>query len=154
MKRLSKNKKGQLFVIEAFIAVSVMIIMVTALYEVQLATQPSVEPEFHKDVYSTLQALDANGFLDAYIYSVVNVITDDITYYRGIITKALYGALPDHGEFVLYYEDLQTSTEVPNSYINELLTPGDSVVSLDYLITEVNGEYAPYAIHMLVWLKG
>jgi len=41
MIRLSKAKKGQLFIIEAFIAVSVMIIMVTALYEVQLATQLS-----------------------------------------------------------------------------------------------------------------
>jgi hypothetical protein len=41
LKKLMKNKKGQLFIIEAFIAVSVMIIMVTALYEVQLATQPT-----------------------------------------------------------------------------------------------------------------
>jgi hypothetical protein len=154
MRKLSKNKKGQLFIIEAFIAVSVMIIMVTALYEVQLATQPSVEPEFHKEVYSTLEALDENGFLANYIYAVVNVIPGDITYYRDIIIQAIYGALPDHGEFKLNYEDLQTSTTVLNSHINEHLTPGDSVTSIDYLIVEVFGTFAPYTIHLQVWLKG
>lgn len=154
MRKLSKNKKGQLFIIEAFIAVSVMIIMVTALYEVQLATQPSVEPEFHKEVYSTLQALDENGILDEYIYAVVNVVSDDITYYRTILTQAIYGALPDHGEFKLNYEDLQTSLIVVDSHINEHLTPGDTVISIDYLITEVYGAFAPYSIHLLVWLKG
>ncbi len=154
MIKLSKSKKGQLFIIEAFIAVSVMIIMVTALYEVQLATQPSAEPKFHEGVYSTLQALDANGFLDDYIYSIVNSIPADIIYYRNIISQAIYGALPDHGEFKLNYEDLQTSSIVTGSHINEHLTPGDSVISLDYFITEVYGEYAPYTIHLQVWLKG
>ncbi|MHA1199620.1 MAG: hypothetical protein ACTSQF_09870 [Candidatus Heimdallarchaeaceae archaeon] len=154
MIKLGKSKKGQLFIIEAFIAVSVMIIMVTALYEVQLATQPSVEPEFHEEVYTALQALDANGFFDNYIYSINSAIPADITYYRTIITAAIYGALPDHGEFKLHYEDLQTSVIVSESHINEHLTTGDSVVSIDYLITEVYGEYAPYTIHLQVWLKG
>ena len=154
MKKLSKSKKGQLFIIEAFIAVSVMIIMVTALYEVQLATQPSVEPTYHEEVYSTIQALDANGILDEYIYAIENVISADITYYRNIITQAIYGALPEHGEFKLNYESVQTSTIVTESYINEILTPGDTVISIDYLITEVLGEYAPYIIHIQVWLKG
>ena len=154
MKKLRKSKKGQLFIIEAFIAVSVMIIMVTALYEVQLATQPSVEPEFQIEVYSTLQALDANGFLDDYIYSIVNSVPADIIYYRDIVTQAIYGALPDHGEFKLNYEDLQTSLVVSASNINEFLTPGDSVISIDYLITEVYGEFTPYTIHLQVWLKG
>lgn len=154
MRKLSKSKKGQLFIIEAFIAVSVMIIMVTALYEVQLATQPAADSRFQLEVYSTLEALDVNGFLDDYIYSIINSIPADVIYYRNIITQAIYGALPDHGEFKLYYEDLQTSLVVSGSYINNPLTPGDSVVSIDYLITEVYGEYAPYTIHLQVWLKG
>ena len=154
MKKLCKSKKGQLFIIEAFIAVSVMIIMVTALYEVQLATQPPIEPSFHEEVYTSIQALDKNGYLDAFIYSIDNGLSADVIYYRNIITQAIYGALPDHGEFKLNYEDFLTSLIVTGSWINEYLTPGDTVVSIDYLITEVYGEYAPYTIHLQVWLKG
>ena len=82
------------------------------------------------------------------------MVPADVAYYRNVISQAIYGALPDHGEFKLSYEDLQTSTIVDESYINELLTPGDSVISIDYLITEVYGSYAPYTIHLQVWLKG
>lgn len=153
MKTLWKSKKGQLFIIEAFIAVSVMIIMVTALYEVQLATQPPVEPSFHEEVYFSLQTLDNNGILDSYIYSVENSLSVDVVYYREIIKQAIYGALPDHGEFKLNYENLLTSTIVVGSWINENLDIADTVVSIDYLILEVYGEYTPYTIHLQVWLK-
>jgi hypothetical protein len=123
MKKLTKNRKAQLFIIEAFIAVSVMIIMVTALYEVQIATQPPIEANYQEEVYTALKLLDNQNVLDGYIYSVLNSQIANITYYRTIIEQAIYGSLPDNGEFNLYYENLTTSLEISGSWINQHLAP-------------------------------
>ena len=154
MKKLTKNRKAQLFIIEAFIAVSVMIIMVTALYEVQIDTQPPIEASYHEEVYTTLKLLDNQNVLDGYIYSVLNSQIANITYYRTVIEQAIYGSLPDNGEFNLYYENLTTSLEISGSWINQHLAPSAEAIGIDYLISEVNGELIPCTIHLKVWLKG
>lgn len=154
MKKLTKNRKAQLFIIEAFIAVSVMIIMVTALYEVQIATQPPIEANYQEEVYTTLKLLDNQNVLDGYIYSVLNSQIANITYYRTVIEQAIYGSLPDNGEFNLYYENLTTSLEISGSWINQHLAPSAEAIGIDYLISEVNGELIPCTIHLKVWLKG
>jgi hypothetical protein len=154
MKKLTKNRKAQLFIIEAFIAVSVMIIMVTALYEVQIATQPPIVPSYHEEVYTSLQSLDSINILDEYIYAVLNSISENITYYRNVIEEGIYGSLPDNGEFNLYYENMTSGLEFTGSWINSHLTPPPEAIGIDYLIAEVNGELIPCTIHMRVWLKG
>lgn len=154
MKRLMKNKKGQLFIIEAFIAVSVMIIMVTALYEVQLATQPSSEPNFQEDIYNTLKLLDKKGILDEYIITVENGSTIEIANIKNTIRQSVYGVLPDNGEFQLFCENMASSDVVSNSWINQALILPKESIGIDYLITEVNGEFESYIYHFQVWLKG
>ncbi|MHA1953351.1 MAG: hypothetical protein ACW96U_05350 [Candidatus Heimdallarchaeaceae archaeon] len=154
MKRLTKNKKGQLFIIEAFIAVSVMIIMVTALYEVQLATQPSSEPNFQEDIYNTLKLLDKNGILDEYIVTVQNGSAIEIANIKNTIKQSVYGILPDNGEFQLFCENMASSGVVSNSWINQALILPKESIGIDYLITEINGEFESYIYHFQVWLKG
>ncbi|MCK5304317.1 MAG: hypothetical protein KAJ72_03640, partial [Candidatus Heimdallarchaeota archaeon] len=79
MKRGIMNKKGQLFIIEAFIAVSVMIIMVTALYEVQLATQPPIETSYNVELFEVLTSLDNNGQLDEFLIAINSGTAADIS---------------------------------------------------------------------------
>ena len=154
MKSLMKSKKAQLFIIEAFIAVSVMIIMVTALYEVQIATQITPEPTFQEDVYNTLRALDRNGKLDEYILALESGSVPEITNLKSILKQAIYGSIPDNGEFILSCENLTLEETVADGWINPGLTiPQESIV-IDYLILEVNGEYSPYVLHLQIWLKG
>ena len=154
MKRIRKNRKAQLFIIESFIAVSVMIIMVTALYEVQIATQPPIVPNYHEEVYTSLQSLDKVNVLDNYIYSVLNSLTANITYYGSLIEEGIYGSLPDNGEFNLHYINQTSGLEYAGSWINSHLTPPTEAIGIDYLISEVNGELIPCIIHLKVWLKG
>jgi hypothetical protein len=154
MKKLAKSKKGQLFIIEAFIAVSVMIIMVTALYEVQLATQPSTEPNFQEDIYNTLKLLDQTGFLDEYIVTVKTGSPTEIASIKSTLKQSIYGMLPDNGEFQLFCESLNTGSVVTNGWINQGLTLPKETIGIDYLIIEVNGEFESYIFHFQVWLKG
>ena len=154
MKSLMKSKKAQLFIIEAFIAVSVMIIMVTALYEVQIATQITPEPSFQEDVYNTLRALDRNGKLNEYIYTLEIESIPEITNLKSILRQAIYGSLPDNGEFVLSCENLTSDETVANGWINHGITLPNEFIGIDYLILEVNGMYSPYMLHLQIWLKG
>ncbi len=154
MIRLSKAKKGQLFIIEAFIAVSVMIIMVTALYEVQLATQLTPTLNLEDEVFITIRALDNTGNLDKYLYSLETGITADIELYKEIIEQAIYGSLPDNGQFLLFCENVTVSEVIPESWINQHLTLPDSTTGIDYLVTEVNGKFTEYIFHFQFWIIG
>ncbi len=154
MIRLSKAKKGQLFIIEAFIAVSVMIIMVTALYEVQLATQLSPELNIDDEVFIAIKALDNTGNLDKYLYSLETGIPADIELYKKIIEQAIYGSLPDNGQFLLFCENVTVSEVIPESWINQYLTLPDSTTGIDYLVTEVNGKFTEYIFHFQIWIIG
>lgn len=154
MIRLSKAKKGQLFIIEAFIAVSVMIIMVTALYEVQLATQLTPTLNLEDEVFITIRALDNTGNLDKYLYSLETGITADIEFYKEIIEQAIYGSLPDNGQFLLFCENVTVSEVIPESWINQHLTLPDSTTGIDYLVTEVNGKFTEYIFHFQFWIIG
>ena len=154
VKSLMKSKKAQLFIIEAFIAVSVMIIMVTALYEVQIATQVTPEPNFQEDVYNTLRALDRNGKLDEYFFALETGSIPEITNLKSILKQAIYGSIPDNGEFILSCENLTIEEIVADGWINQGITLPKESIGIDYLILEVQGEYSPYILHLQIWLKG
>ena len=154
MRSLLKSKKGQLFIIEAFIAVSVMNIMVTALYEVQIATQPAVEPNFGKEVYDTLKLLDQDGQLDEYIFALITGSSSEIIAAKNGLSQAIYLSLPANGEFSLYCENLTSSSIIAGGGINQQLTPPKETIGLDYIIMEVLGTYNPCLFRFQIWLIG
>lgn len=154
MKRGIMNKKGQLFIIEAFIAVSVMIIMVTALYEVQLATQPPIIPSYNVELYDVMITLDNNGQLDEFLIAINSGTATDISTIKATITQAISGSLPDNGVFTLYCENLVTEEVIVNSWINEGYTSTGESMGIDYLLISRNGDYAPHQIHIQYWLIG
>lgn len=154
MRRGIMNKKGQLFIIEAFIAVSVMIIMVTALYEVQLATQPPIVTGYNVEIYDVLTSLDNNGQLDEFLIAINSGTAGDISSIKDIITQAISGVLPDNGVFTLYCENLVTEEVIANSWINEGYTSTGKTMGIDYLLLSRNGDYSPHQIHIQYWLIG
>ena len=154
MKRGIMNKKGQLFIIEAFIAVSVMIIMVTALYEVQLATQPPIETSYNVELFEVLTSLDNNGQLNEFLIAINTGSAADVSSIKALINQAISGALPDNGVFTLYCENLVTEEVIENSWINEGYTSTGKTMGIDYLLMSRNGDYAPHQIHVQYWLIG
>jgi hypothetical protein len=154
MRRKIMNKKGQLFIIEAFIAVSVMIIMVTALYEVRIATQPPIVPSYNVELYEVMTTLDTNGQLNEFLIALNSGTAQDIASIKAIIEQAISGALPDNGRFTLYCENLATEEIIASSWINEGYTPIGESMGIDYLLVSRNGDYAPHQIHVKYWLIG
>ncbi len=149
-----RKKKGQLFVIEAFIAVSIMIIMVTAIYEVQLATQKPVKTGYDGFLYTVMKQLDENGNLDELIHAIRNDNNTALTEVKVTIKEAIYGALPDNGEFRMYIYDMISEEILEDGWVNMNYPLGNAVYGIEYLVTEINGENAPHIFHIDYWLIG
>ncbi len=154
MRRKIMNKKGQLFIIEAFIAVSVMIIMVTALYEVRIATQPPIVPSYNVELYEAMTTLDTNGQLNEFLIALNSGTAEDIASIKTIIEQAILVTLPDNGRFTLYCENLVTEEVIESSWINKGYTYTEETMGIDYLLLSRNGDYAPHQIHIQYWLIG
>ncbi len=154
MRRKIMNKKGQLFIIEAFIAVSVMIIMVTALYEVRIATQPPIAPSYNVELYKVMTTLDTNGQFNEFLIALNSGTAGEIASIKTIIEQAISGTLPDNGRFTLYCQNLVTEEVLANSWINEDYTSTGESMGVDYLLMSRNGDYTPHQIHVQYWLIG
>lgn len=154
MNRLLHSKKGQLFVIESFIAVSVMIIMVTALYQVQVSTTPAPKPDYASSINVVMESLDENGQLGNLISAIILNQADIISSTKTAIANAIYATLPDNGEFIMYCTNVTSGAILSESWIHEKLTVPSDAIGIDYLILEVNGTFAPYVFHVDVWIKG
>ncbi|MHA1684828.1 MAG: hypothetical protein ACTSYD_00320 [Candidatus Heimdallarchaeaceae archaeon] len=154
MNRLLHSKKGQLFVIESFIAVSVMIIMVTALYQVQVSTTPTPKPDYASSIDAVMESLDKNGELDELISAIISNQANRIAAAKNSITNAIYATLPDNGDFVMYCTNVTSGSIISESWIHEKLTIPSDAIGIDYLILEVNGNFAPYVFHVYAWIKG
>ena len=80
-----KTKKGQLFLLEVFIALSVLILLMIALFQVELITQPNYQENLSTLGYNTLDSLNEAGILKPLIYN--QQITE--------LKESINGALPE-----------------------------------------------------------
>ncbi len=153
-KELSKSKKGQLFVIESFIAVTVMIIMVTAMYEVQVATNTPIEEKYSNVAYNLLESMDKSGTLDNFVQVLKNgTLSQQISVKENIISIVL-ASIPDNGNFYFYCKNITSNEIVQNSVINSLVDKPTAISTAEYLVLEINGNYEPYLFYLSIWLEG
>ncbi|MGC9778274.1 MAG: hypothetical protein HZR80_03440 [Candidatus Heimdallarchaeota archaeon] len=75
MGRLTKiknsfNKKGQLFLIEVFIALSVLILMMIAIYQVEFTSDPTYQDDLSEIGYNALESMNKAGNLKPFVYKI------------------------------------------------------------------------------------
>ncbi|UJG43342.1 MAG: hypothetical protein K9W46_13330 [Candidatus Heimdallarchaeum endolithica] len=154
MRKLLRSKKAQLFVIEAFIAVSVMLIMVIAIYEVQLATVPPKDQGYTELTYNILEALDQSGLLEEYVIALKSGNSTNIEIVQDNISLAVYSSLPENSDFYFYCKNITSNEVITSSIINILDTEQVNIFTSEYLVTEVNGTFDPYSFYLAVWVVG
>ncbi|MHA1865186.1 MAG: hypothetical protein ACTSVB_09940 [Candidatus Heimdallarchaeaceae archaeon] len=154
MRKLLRSKKAQLFVIEAFIAVSVMLIMVIAIYEVQLATVPPKDQGYTELTYNILESLDQSGLLEEYVIALKSENSANIENVQDKISLAVYSSIPENSDFYFYCKNITSNEVITSSIINILDTEQVNIFTSEYLITEVNGTFDPYSFYLAVWVVG
>ncbi|NHK32767.1 MAG: hypothetical protein FK730_15565 [Asgard group archaeon] len=74
-KKLLLNKKGQLFLLEVFIALSVLILLMIALFQVEFTATPTYQENLSEIGYDALESLNQAGELKPLVY---NLLTSDL----------------------------------------------------------------------------
>lgn len=75
MKKIKVKKKGQLFLLEVFIALSVLILLLLALFQVEFTNVPTYQDDLSEIGYDTLNSLNEIGTLKPMVY---NQLTSDL----------------------------------------------------------------------------
>ncbi len=68
-KLIKNNKKGQLFLLEVFISLSVLILLMIALFQVEFTTRPTYQENLSEIGYNALDSLNQAGTLKPLIYN-------------------------------------------------------------------------------------
>lgn len=66
--RLLKRNKGQLFLLEVFIALSVLILLMVAIFQIEFTTFPTYQEDLSKIGYNALESLNLAGELKPLVY--------------------------------------------------------------------------------------
>lgn len=90
-----RNKKGQLFLLEVFIALTVLILLMVAIYQVEFTAPPSYQENLSEIGYNTLESLNIAGDLRPLVY---NSLTQELA-------DSLDNALPENIIWRLSVED-------------------------------------------------
>ena len=146
MGRLTKlknsfNKKGQLFLIEVFIALSVLILMMIAIYQVDFVSDPTYQDDLSEIGYNALESLNKAGNLKSYIY---NIQTTEFA-------ESLESILPENVLWRLSVED-DAGTTIFQIYWNRTPPADVSVGVTDYFLYGYETELNQFrVIHLELW---
>lgn len=94
------NKRGQLFLLEVFISLSVLILLMIALYQVEFTTMPTYQENLSEIGYDALDSLNQVGTLKPLIYDQQTTMLID----------SLDAALPTNVLWRLLVEDATGTT--------------------------------------------
>jgi len=139
--RLRTKKNGQLFLLEVFIALSVLILLMIALFQVEFVTKPNYQENLTRIGYNALDSLNQAGVLKPYVYN------QQIT----ALQESLNDALPETVFWRLSIRD-ETGTVVFNVYWDRT-PPYDLTIGItDYILYGFEDGLDQYRVlHLELW---
>ena len=139
--KIQRRKRGQLFLIEVFIALSVLILLMIAIYQVEFSSDETYPDNLSEIGYNTLEALNQAGVLKPLVYN----------YQTSELADSLDTALPENIFWRLSVED-DTGTNIFSLYW-ERTPPADASVGVaDYFLYGYDTILNQYrVIHLELW---
>ena len=139
--KLKPKKKGQLFLIEVFIALSVLILLMIALYQVEFTLKPTYQDNLMDIGFNALESLNNAGNLKPAVY---NLATNDLT-------NDLDDLLP-----ITVFWRMSVENEAGVTLLTiywERIPPADvSVGAIDYYLSSFDVNINAFRIiHMELW---
>ena len=141
MGKIQATKKGQLFLLEVFIALSVLILLMLALFQVEFTTVPTYQDDLSEIGYSALNSLNEAGTLKPLIYNLQTTELSD----------SLDNILPDNVLWRLTVENDAGSTIF--TLFNDRTPPLDATIGVtNYLVYGYNTGLDTYrTINLELW---
>jgi hypothetical protein len=140
-KKLLHNKKGQLFLLEVFIALSVLILLMIALFQVEFTSTPTYQDNLSEIGYDALESLNQAGELKPLVY---NLLTSDLA-------DNIDDILPINVLWRLTVED-DVGTTIFNIYWDRIPPLDASVGATDYFLYGYETNLNQFrVIHLELW---
>ncbi|NHJ84145.1 MAG: hypothetical protein FK734_01700 [Asgard group archaeon] len=140
-KKILSRKKGQLFLLEVFIALSVLILLMLAIYQVEFTTLPTYQDDLSTVGYNTLDSLNTAGELKPLVY---NLLTDELA-------ESLDDILPQNIVWRLKVDDGAGNT-IFSLFWDRLPSTGASVGAADYFLYGYGDGLDQFrVIHLELW---
>ncbi len=138
MKRLIKNKRGQIRTIEAFFAVVLLLSSMTLFAKTQ-STATDTNESLSSTAYSTLLSLDSDG--------KIGVLIENGSWLE--IKELVQTTLPPAAWFNLtvFDRNMARLNEIPICTGNAV---SDKIASIDYVCASINGNYTVYLVRLQV----
>lgn len=139
--KIRRKKRGQLFLLEVFIALSVLILLMIAIYQVEFSTDKTYPDNLSEIGYNTLESLNKAGTLKPLVY---NLITTELA-------DSIDNALPENIFWRLSVED-DAGTNVFSLYWERIPPADASVGASDYFLFGYDTILNQYrVIHLELW---
>ena len=135
------NKKGQLFLLEVFIALTVLILLMVAIYQVEFTAPPSYQDDLSEIGYNALESMNLAGDLKPLVF---NSLTTDFA-------NSLSAILPENVLWRLSVEDGVGTTQFQIYW--DRTPPGESSVGVTEYFLYGNAENLQHfrTIHLELW---
>ncbi len=158
------NRKGQLFLIEVIIAISVLLILVTTLFSTQNFSPPVQNSNLQESGEQAINSLVENGKLFTYLeganysyYQLGDDIWDETNSTKIDTANSIEASLPLIANFKVFTDRYN---EVSNTWeqidvINFAfpLPQGYDISIVEYYTPGFNGVYAQFKIKLFVWYE-
>lgn len=136
-----RRKKGQLFLIEAFIALSVLVLLMIAIYQVEFSSTPNYQDDLSEIGFNALDSLNKAGELKPLVFNLQS--TD--------LANSLDDALPENILWRLSVED-ETGTTQFTVFWDRSPPASSSIGATDYFLYGYNDALDSYrVIHLELW---
>ncbi|MHA1243625.1 MAG: hypothetical protein ACTSXA_00335 [Candidatus Heimdallarchaeota archaeon] len=138
---LPTKKKGQLFLLEVFIALTVLVLLMVAIFQIELTTMPNYQDDLSTIGFETLDSINKAGELKNLVF---NGLTTDLA-------DSIDAALPANILWRLSVEDEAGNTQFTLFW--DRTPPADAAVgATDYFLYGYQSDLNQYrVIHIELW---
>lgn len=136
-----RNKKGQLFLLEVFIALTVLVLLMVAIYQVEFTSIPNYQDDLSDIGHNALESMNIAGDLKSLVFNAQTLE----------LAESLSEALPENIIWRLSVEDSTGSTQF-QIYWDRTAPIGSSVGVTDYFLYGEADNLSHYrTIHLELW---
>jgi len=164
MLQMINSKSGQLFLIEVIVALSVLLVLVSALFSLQTFSPTTSTTNLEERGASAIESLVETGTIFTYFDSANNsfYILDERNLDEGdvsktSVTETIDTSIPIIAEFKVFtyrYNITISEWELLDTINFEVTTPSSNDIStLEYYSPGFNGVFAEFKFQLILWYE-
>ena len=157
-------RRGQLFLIEVIIALSVLVVLIAALFSVQTFSPPLDDTTLRQNGEAAISTMVDNGLMYKYLedanysyYTENEYILPPTNDTKIDVTTTIEGMLPSVANFKVYTQRYNTTSsswdQIDIVHVQESFPSGSDLTIVDYYSPGFNGNFVQFKFQLFLWYE-